>query len=267
MKQSCRLFTGKSAKHKRHSRILRWFAAGLFVLLLTAVISAVICQSYIQVKSYTIKLSGLDQPVRLAMIADLHGLEFGPENERLVRKMAEQQPAAIFLAGDMVNRDGDRSEVDRLIHLIHEFENIAPVYFSPGNHENDYMKRDPSLLDRIAESGANVVNDSFLDVGIGGQLFRIGGTTGHAFPFGRDEEAFEQSPEYRFLREFEQAQWPKICLAHLPDTFIFNGAYSLWDVDLVLSGHTHGGVIRLPLLGGLYAPMQGFFPEYDQSKP
>ena len=50
----------------------------------------------------------------------------------------------------------------------------------------------------------------------------------------------------------------------MPDTFIFNGAANLWDVDLVLSGHTHGGLIRLPFLGGLIAPMQGFFPEYDK---
>jgi len=49
----------------------------------------------------------------------------------------------------------------------------------------------------------------------------------------------------------------------MPDTFIFNGAYSMWNIDLVLSGHTHGGLIRMPFVGGLYAPMQGWFPKYD----
>ena len=49
----------------------------------------------------------------------------------------------------------------------------------------------------------------------------------------------------------------------MPDTFIFNGAYSMWNIDLVLSGHTHGGLIRMPFVGGLYAPMQGWLPKYD----
>ncbi len=69
--------------------------------------------------------------------------------------------------------------------------------------------------------------------------------------------------EYKFLKEFENTDLPKVCLAHMPDTFIFNGAYSMWNIDLVLSGHTHGGLIRMPFVGGLYAPMQGWFPKYD----
>lgn len=87
---------------------------------------------------------------------------------------------------------------------------------------------------------------------------------GHAFPFGRTMEEFESSDEYVFLKDTENTDLPTIVLAHMPDTFIFNGAHNYWsNIDFVVSGHTHGGVVRLPFAGGLYAPMQGFFPEYD----
>ena len=164
----------------------------------------------------------------------------------------------------MIDRSADSADVQKLLRLIERLCEIAPVYFAPGNHELEYMQTDPALLTHIAEVGAVVVNDSYVDVTIAGQPLRIGGTMGHAFYFGRSEEEFSASPEYQFLKSFEKTDVQKICLAHMPDTFIFNGAYDLWDVDLVLSGHTHGGLIRLPFIGGLYAPMQGWFPEYDR---
>lgn len=93
-----------------------------------------------------------------------------------------------------------------------------------------------------------VLDDTFADCEIGSQKIRIGGTMGHAFPFGRTSEEFESSSEYMFLKEMEQTDSPTIVLAHMPDTFIFNGAHNYWsNIDLVVSGHTHGGVIRLPL--------------------
>ena len=182
----------------------------------------------------------------------------------MIAKIQEQTPDAIFLDGDMIDRSADSADVQELLRLIKRLHEIAPVYFAPGNHELEYMQTDTSLLTQVTEAGAVIVNDSYVDVAIAGQPLRIGGTMGHAFYFGRSEEEFSSSPEYQFLKAFEDTDVPKICLAHMPDTFIFNGAYNLWNVDLILSGHTHGGLIRLPFIGGLYAPMQGWFPEYDQ---
>lgn len=245
---------------KRRNR-LRYL---LRIIILCELVSAAFCIITISLDSYSVPLKNLAYPVRIILLSDLHGKSFGRENSRLIAKIQEQSPDAIFLDGDMIDRSADQTDVQELLRLIERLHEIAPVYFAPGNHELEYMQTDASLLTQVAEAGAVVVNDSYVDVTIAGQPLRIGGTMGHAFYFGRSEEEFSSSPEYRFLKAFEDTNVPKICLAHMPDTFIFNGAYSMWNVDLVLSGHTHGGLIRLPFIGGLYAPMQGWFPEYDQ---
>ena len=245
---------------KRRNR-LRYL---LRIIILCELVSAAFCIITISLDSYSVPLKNLAYPVRVILLSDLHGKSFGRENSRLIAKIQEQSPDAIFLDGDMIDRSADSADVQELLRLIERLHEIAPVYFAPGNHELEYMQTDASLLTQVAEAGAVVVNDSYVDVTIAGQPLRIGGTMGHAFYFGRSEEEFSSSPEYQFLKAFEDIDVSKICLAHMPDTFIFNGAYNLWNVDLVLSGHTHGGLIRLPFIGGLYAPMQGWFPEYDQ---
>ena len=247
---------------KRKKHLVKITAAT--VICLTAFLAVLFGNAHISAESYSVALQNLGSSVRIILLSDLHGKSFGRENSRLIAKIEEQTPDAIFLDGDMIDRSADQTDVQELLRLIERLHEIAPVYFAPGNHELEYMQTDASLLTQVAEAGAVVVNDSYVDVTIAGQPLRIGGTMGHAFYFGRSEEEFSSSPEYRFLKEFEDTDVPKICLAHMPDTFIFNGAYNLWNVDLVLSGHTHGGLIRLPFIGGLYAPMQGWFPEYDR---
>ena len=239
-----------------------FFLAG--VLALALLISAVICGTVIHIQPYTVALDGMETPVRLVVISDLHGKAFGKDNARLLEKIEAQAPDVIFLVGDMLDKKADEADVQSLLALTERLLKTAPVFFSMGNHEQVYLKTDETLLDRIAQTGAVVVNDSYADVTLAGQPLRIGGTMGYGFAFGRTAEEFAASPEYVFLKAFENTELPKICLAHMPDTFIFNGAYTLWDVDLVLSGHTHGGLVRLPFIGGLYAPMQGLFPKYDR---
>lgn len=234
------------------------------VICLAAFFAVLIGNTHISTTSYSVALQNLGSSVRVILLSDLHGKSFGRENSRLIAKIEEQTPDVIFLDGDMIDRSADSADVQELLRLIKRLHEIAPVYFAPGNHELEYMQTDTSLLTQVAEACAVVVNDSYADVTIAGQPLRIGGIMGHAFYFGRSEEEFSSSPEYQFLKAFEDTDVPKICLAHMPDTFIFNGAYNLWNVDLVLSGHTHGGLIRLPFIGGMYAPMQGWFPEYDR---
>ncbi len=229
---------------KRKKSILKWLGI-IAAVCLAAFLAVFISNTRISTASYTVALENLESPLRLVLISDLHGKSFGKDNARLIAKIQEQTLDAIFLDGDMIDSRADSPDVQELLRLIESLCEIAPVYFSLGNHELEYMQTDTSLLTQVAEAGAVVVNDSYVDVTVAGQPLRIGGTMGYGFAFGRTEEEFTSSQEYVFL-------------------FIFNGAYTLWDVDLVLSGHTHGGLVRLPFIGGLYAPMQGLFPKYDR---
>lgn len=229
------------------------------------IVATILSNVCIKTSEYTISLSGLSEGARVVVVSDLHGKEYGRNNKRLLKKISEQKPDAIFVVGDMLD-DGDAENgFSKTKNLLIELLDIAPVYLSYGNQEKEYSGYIlDSFVNTITEKGIIVLDDSFVDCEIGGQKIRIGATMGHAFPFGRTKEEFENSNEYIFLKDMEKTDVPTIVLAHMPDTFIFNGAHNYWsNIDLVVSGHTHGGVVRLPFVGGLYAPMQGLFPEYD----
>lgn len=251
----------KLTKMKLPMKILLIFC---LIAILAFSSSAAVCFFGLKVTNYEVTLKGVTSPFRALLISDLHSRQFGKDNARLLEKIKEQKPDVIFADGDMISRNSDEKDVERFLKLLEELKKIAPVYYAPGNHEQEYVGESTELYEKIEALGVPVLNDSYVDVEIAGQFVRLGGTLGHGFMFGRTEEEFKSSPEYIFLSDFQNTDRPKICLAHMPDTFIFNGAANLWDVDLVLSGHTHGGLVRLPFLGGLIAPMQGFFPEYDR---
>ena len=245
----------------KEKNALMLLAVGLIVTIAATIIS----NTCIKAADYSVELPGFSGNARIVVISDLHGKEYGKDNRQLLAKISEQNPDAIFVVGDMLD-DGDaENSFSKTTKLLNALLDIAPVYFSYGNQEKEYSD---DIIDgfvkTITESGILVLDDSFVDCEIGGQKIRIGGTMGHAFPFGRTKEDFENSNEYIFLKDMEKTDLPTIVLAHMPDTFIFNDAHNYWsNIALVVSGHTHGGIVRLPFAGGLYSPMQGFFPEYD----
>ena len=237
----------------------------LTIALVTTIAITILSNICIKISEYNIDLSELSGSARVVVISDLHGKKYGRDNKRLLDKISEQNPDAIFVVGDMLDDNDAENGFSKTTKMLNDLLDIAPVYFAYGNQEKEYSG---DILDgfvnTITENGIIVLDDSFVDCEINGQKIRIGGTMGHAFPFGRTMEEFESSDEYIFLKDMEKTDLPTIVLAHMPDTFIFNGAHNYWsNIDLVVSGHTHGGVVRLPFVGGLYAPMHSFFPEYD----
>ncbi len=237
----------------------------LFILLLAMALAVVPSRVWISVEEYEISTTGKAAGIQIALISDLHGQEFGEGNERLVRKLAEQAPDLICVVGDMFEADASEDEIASFAALLRELVEIAPVFVSYGNTEIAYEAASGAQWRQIVENaGATLLEEGYVDLEINGQTLRVGGIFGYAFRNAQSEDAWKASETYRFLSDFTQTDAYKILLCHRPDSFIFNEAYNNWAIDLVLCGHTHGGLCRLPLVGGLYAPEQGWFPKYDK---
>ena len=252
----------------RKKRITITALAVLLVLIISLLISGwQIYRSYHYpvIRNITVK-SGKDfiHPISIAVIADLHDSELDPGNQELTTIIDRKKPDLIIMAGDMI--DGRSQDEKKVSSLIKELSKTAPVYYSLGNQELNYIdKKDPDLCKKIEEAGAVVLDKSFEDVTIYGQNLRIGGLYDYAFSA---QAGSEMNPLFTndgidiFKKEFEDTNACKIMISHRPDSFIFGNASEIWDLDLVVSGHLHGGQVVLPFLGGLWAGDQGFFPKY-----
>ncbi|MBR6918157.1 MAG: metallophosphoesterase [Clostridia bacterium] len=216
---------------------------------------------------------GVSDPIVIVQLSDLHSASFGDGNERLYERVKDISPDVICFTGDTVSS----SDVDFSVAsgLVERLSGLAPVYISLGNHETDL---DKDSLERFViemeSAGGVVLEKEYVDTKINGNAVRIGGTSGYALsvPFweasygvsAKDHFNDESFSEQRFMLDFENTDNYKILLLHRPEAATLFWADSGWyDVDLVLSGHTHGGQVRLPFIGGLMAPEEGWFPKYE----
>ena len=245
-------------------KMLAFFAA-LFGLMLSVVFVAVYISYHNPViTEYVYRSDKLTDSFKIVAISDLHSIQYGDNNSQLIEKIKSQYPDTIFMVGDFVNKyDESHSHVT---HLVKELSSVAPVYFSLGNHEGKYMaNHGRQIVDDVISAGATFLDLDYRDVEIAGQNIRIGGMVDYAFALDNTNSTNPQTMKkevYNFLCEFQNSEKLKIMLAHRPDSFVLGQASKTWDVDLVISGHTHGGQVRLPFVGGLYASDQGLMPDY-----
>lgn len=214
------------------------------------------------IEEYTVQSEKITKKMKVLLISDLHNSEFGRKNQRLVKKIKEQEPDLILLAGDILNEDGADSHI--AVNLVRQLSKTAPVCYSLGNHEEGYLERKTSdLLTELKEAGADVLDQEFKDFRIQGNSLRIGGLYDYAFGLdGAVKKEWMDLEVYRFLTEFQSTDSFTLMMAHRPDSFIWGEAAKHWAIDLVVSGHNHGGQVILPWKGGLYGGDQGWFPKY-----
>lgn len=240
----------------------------IFGIMLLLIAAELLYSNYaLTVSRYTVHTEKTSGSFRLVFISDLHGREFGQDNGRLLKKIAAEKPDIIALVGDVFDADSDEEEVENMCAFISAAAEIAPVYFGLGNHEYKYMeKHGDSLVKRICDAGAQVLDASYLDIEINGTKVRIGGYAGFyrtAHMNTSDKE--RQSADWRFFEDFENTDRLKILLNHVPTNWLDWNYRNKTPVDIVLSGHYHGGIVRMPIIGqGLYAPYIGKYPPYTK---
>lgn len=239
----------------------------LFCLLLTgaAVVLIGILMSFrLTATEYTVRLDDIREDITIVLLSDLHSRRFGNDNGKLLTAVREQSPDIIALTGDIIDRDDTAAAIAETAEFAGVLAGIAPVYYSLGNHEQDYIAQNgDDFLQLFSDAGVTILNDAYLDLEINGSKIRLGGMDRMAYTGGNgvfDHEA------RAFLMDYMSTNLPTILLSHRPEFFSFLSACKEWDIDLILSGHTHGGLIRLPFVGGLYAPIQGWFPKTDYGK-
>lgn len=244
---------------KQMSRFIRYFVIVIIICVLLFGLDLVLSQKYISVTRYMYENPEIKYNIKIVHLTDLHNYQYGTENHRLINKVKNESPDVVFLTGDMLNADEERTDI--LMNLIQQLVNIAPVYASLGNHELEYMQLSGSrdLIAQMEEAGATVLDKQYIDMEIKNQKVRLGGIYGYVLSPDDKED-----PEQTFMEEFQDTDRFKILLSHVPEGLLLWKSMEHWEVDLVFSGHVHGGQVRLPFVGGLYDPEEGYFPTYTK---
>lgn len=232
--------------------------AAIFLLLSVAI-------SNYHIKTVTYNYSSSDaSSAKIVLLSDLHGKAYGDNNERLLKKIIAQEPDIICLAGDFIDEDNTEKDIEEFLDLLESLKKVAPVYYSYGNHDYAYFNANGfTVIDKIKNIDCTVLEENYVDVEVNGCKIRLGGMYDYAFNQQyHSSEDWHSDSTYQFLKDFTDTDRTKILMCHRPECFIYEEA-SQWNIDYVLCGHTHGGIWRLPIIGGLIAPEQGLFPEYD----
>lgn len=253
---------------RRIKKFLQVIGTVLAILILLTGAELLYSSSVITVTRYTVRSEKITGTIRAVFLSDLHGIEFGRDNQRLITKIASEQPDVIFLVGDIVNKTASAVEVDAMCRFVQSASEIAPVYFSLGNHEFSFINSHPDvdLIGLLQAAGAIVLDNEFFDLDLNGNTLRLGGYTGcYRIPHLDTHDIDEQATRISFADQFETTDHFKILLSHIPIIWLDWEYRNKFPVDLVLCGHYHGGVIRIPILEqGLFAPYVGWLPPYTK---
>lgn len=244
----------------------QWYMTALIIIVILAVFFLtvmIIDGNRFRVVEYQLYSSKVKKEHRYVVLSDLHNKSYGEKNSRLIRKIIGLTPERILIAGDILTaKPGKSYEV--ALDLIKNLAEKYPIYYGMGNHETRLFLY-PETYGDMGErylADLNKVSVDFLknESQQCEDNIRITGLD-------MDRNYYKRLKKYpmdsNYLKETlgeADKQKYEILLAHNPDYF---EEYAEWGADLVLSGHIHGGMMRLPVLGGVISPSVKLFPKYD----
>ncbi len=194
---------------------------------------------------------------RIAHVSDLHNTEIGDDNQKLLSMLKEAEPDMIAITGDFI--DSRSTNVEIALEFAEEAMKIAPCYYVTGNHESRVTEYE-DLNQGLIRLGVVVLGDEKIGFQQENQTINLLGVNDPSFQadylFDDDNSIMEKKLQYL---DIEDSSF-NVLLSHRPELI---DVYAKYNIDLVLSGHAHGGQFRLPIVGGIIAPNQGLLPKYD----
>jgi len=244
--------------------MLKWILIIIAALILFFVAVMIIdCHRFVA-RNYIFISDKVKKNKKYVMLSDLHSVHFGKNNQRLINKIIEINPDAILIAGDMYTAvKGENTQI--AIDLVKSLAEKFKIYYANGNHEMKTRERRDEFgfvydeyMEKLIASGVAIINNTS-DV-LEEDNVKI---TGLDLPF----EFYQKFKSVRADKDFlnnligiADDSKLNLLIAHNPEYF---EDYINWGADLVVSGHYHGGLMRLPIIGGVISPRYKLFPKYD----
>lgn len=254
-----------------------------FLILFSLIINAFLNQG-VYIKEYSLKFDDLPQEFnnyKIVQLTDIHSIRTNEQIDQIISKIEKQKPNVIFITGDLIdsgyyaNQQAEHNEgklitVESLtIKFIQKLVQISDVYFVYGNHEMMLLDEPENNAFKLAieEAGVKILNNKIDYLYKGEDKIKLLGLQDPACLY-KDEiyselEGNSSDKAREILKDLylqDNSDAFTILLAHRPECF---EVYASYNIDLILSGHTHGGMLRLPFIRGIYAHPQGFFPDYS----
>lgn len=212
--------------------------------------------SITEVKITSSKIPSSFKGYKILQISDLHNKQFGDNQDVLIQKIKSIDPDIIAITGDLI--DSKSYDVEVSMQLIREMVKKYPVYFVTGNHEQGSGKYN-SLEKELKKYDVNILRNEHVGIRKGEQEINLLGIDDPEFVTGNRDEGNIIIDEIKKAKIEMQPDRYNVLLSHRPE---FIKEYTNERLALVLSGHAHGGQVRLPFIGGLVAPNQGVLPKY-----
>ncbi|MEK4737414.1 metallophosphoesterase [Bacillus sp. FSL H8-0492] len=212
--------------------------------------------SITEVKITSSKIPSSFKGYKILQISDLHNKKFGDNQDVLIQKVKSINPDIIAITGDLIDSKSYDAEIS--MQVIRELVKEYPVYFVTGNHEK-WSGKYNSLEKKLKKQHVTVLRNEHVIIQKGGHEINLLGIDDPEFNTGDiDEGSIVKDAIVKAKIETQPDRY-NVLLSHRPE---FLEEYAEEKVDLVLSGHAHGGQVRLPFIGGLVAPNQGILPKY-----
>ena len=235
-------------------RILIAFIVLMIIIGVAVYIYSLYTQTHYRITFYQETSGKVSGNIRIAVISDIHNREYGENNRTLISDIRALDPDLILFPGDMVILDEE--DYQPMLNLVSELSGIAPCYGVLGNHESEriYYRDDRELPEKFKNAGLKLLRNATEEIRIRNDVIQLIGVEGS--PYGFEAYGGREFMDKTVINPYAYS----ILMDHVP--IIFEPQLSVYDFDLGIAGHVHGGIVRLPFIGGLYTQEEGFFPRF-----